>query len=139
MELKYNEICNHFEKLNHDSSHFVNSNDICTPIGCVKEMVDTIPNEFWNRKNIKILDSCCGNGNFPAYLVTKTNLSNIYFNDININEIVQVYGFFPDQPEYILFGKKYKDSWPTSKRAENIIVSNFMKEHDKKPIGCTQK
>jgi hypothetical protein len=55
----FDEIKYFFDKLNFDETHFVNSNDICTPINCVKEMVDSIPNDFWNRKNLKILDSCC--------------------------------------------------------------------------------
>lgn len=76
------------------------------------------------------------------YRINGTNSTTNYFvlqSLLKINEVVQVYGFFPDLPEYILFGKKYKDSWPTSKRAENIIISDFMAEHNKKPIGCTQK
>ena len=47
------EIFTHFDNLNGDLSHFNNSNDICTPMGCVKEMVDTIPKEFWHRKKSK--------------------------------------------------------------------------------------
>ncbi len=52
----FNEIKNYFNRLNQDLSHFTNSNDICTPMDCVKEMVDKIPQEFWERKNVKILD-----------------------------------------------------------------------------------
>jgi SAM-dependent methyltransferase len=120
MELIYENICDYFEKLNSDNSHFTNSNDICTPIGCVKEMVDSIPNEFWRRKNIKILDSCCGNGNFPAYLVTKTDLSNIYFNDINIKRIDNIKKYFGcnvnlSEQDFLKFDEKNKF---------DLIVSN---------------
>ena len=38
-----------FDNLNIDKSHFVNSNDICTPMDCVKEMVDSIPENFWQQ------------------------------------------------------------------------------------------
>lgn len=72
-----------FTALDCDQSHFSTTNDICTPLGCVKEMVDTIPNSFWQRRNLKILDSCSGNGNFHAYIQTKTPLENLYFNEIN--------------------------------------------------------
>jgi SAM-dependent methyltransferase len=61
---------------------------------CVKEMVDKIPDEFWNRKNIKILDSCCGNGNFHAYITTKTNLKNLYFNEINQKRVENLKRYF---------------------------------------------
>lgn len=40
--LEFEDIKNHFDKLNEDESHFVNSNDICTPMDCVKEMIDSI-------------------------------------------------------------------------------------------------
>ena len=73
------EIFEFFDNLNKDKTHYNSSNDICTPMGCVKEMIDEIPEEFWNRENIKILDCCAGNGNFPAYICQKTSLSNIYF------------------------------------------------------------
>lgn len=63
--------------------HGTNRDDICTPMECVKLMIDYVPNELWSRPNIKILDPCCGNGNFGAYCATKTNISNIYFNDTN--------------------------------------------------------
>lgn len=83
-----------FDNLNIDKSHFVNSNDICTPMDCVKEMVDSIPENFWQQSNLKILDSCCGNGNFFAYIALKTPLSNLYFNEINPKRIANVYDYF---------------------------------------------
>jgi len=51
---------------------------------CVKQMVDYIPpDEFWNRDRIRVLDPCVGNGNFPAYLMFKTKITNIWMSDIN--------------------------------------------------------
>ena len=72
-----------YNALNTDQSHFTSRDDICTPMECVKTMIDYIPEELWKRKNIKILDACCGNGNFGAYCQFKTDINNIYFNDIN--------------------------------------------------------
>ena len=94
--IKYNfeEIKKIFNCLNKDYSHFNTSNDICTPMECVKEMFDSVPEEFWNNKNIKILDSCCGNGNFHAYAITKTNLKNLYFNEINEKRIKNLKEYF---------------------------------------------
>ena len=91
----FNSIDNYYQELNRDESHFQNSNDICTPMGCVKEMVDTIPTSFWRRKNIKVLDSCCGNGNFHAYIQKKTGIDNLYFNEVNeerINNVKRIFG-----------------------------------------------
>ncbi|MDD3187453.1 MAG: methyltransferase [Bacilli bacterium] len=94
MEKTYKKIQQYFDKLNNDTSHFINSNDICTPMECVKTMVDSVPKTFWTKSNIKILDCCCGNGNFPAYIATKTSLEDIYFNEINKKRIENLYKYF---------------------------------------------
>lgn len=77
-------IIEELDRLNSDKSHFVSRDDICTPMECVKKMLDYIPLVFWEKKNIKVLDPCCGNGNFGAYCKTKTNDNNIYYNDTNL-------------------------------------------------------
>jgi type I restriction-modification system DNA methylase subunit len=89
----YENIKSYFDELNQNKDHFTNSNDICTPIDCVKEMVDSVPNNFW-QKDIKVLDSCCGNGNFHAYINTKTELSNLYFNEINLKRVDNLITYF---------------------------------------------
>ncbi len=94
LQQDFENIKDHFNELNMDESHFENSNDICTPLECVKEMVDVIPKEFWKRKSLKILDSCCGNGNFHAYIQTKTNLKNLYFNEINKKRVKNALNIF---------------------------------------------
>lgn len=76
------------------------------------------------------------------YRIKGTNSTTNYFvlqSLLHINKCIEVYAFFPDLPEYTLFGKKYKDSWQVSKRAENIIINEFVEKYNKKPIGCTQK
>ena len=78
------EIFSFFNELNNDQSHFETKDDICTPMECVKLMVDYVPEEFWKRDSIKILDPCCGNGNFGAYCNSKTNPDNIYYNELNV-------------------------------------------------------
>ena len=70
----FEEIKQYFDTLNKDQSHFNSTNDICTPMGCVKEMIDAIPEVFWEREDIKIFDPCAGNGNYPAYLALKTEV-----------------------------------------------------------------
>ncbi len=75
------------------------------------------------------------------YRIAGTNSTTNYFvlqSLLKINQVVNVYAFFPEQPKYNLFGKEYQDSFPTSKRAENEILKDFIKKHNKKPIGCTQ-
>ncbi len=90
----FNKVKNYFNALNQDKTHFTNSNDICTSMECVKEMVDKIPNIFWKNPNIKVFDSCCGNGNFHAYISQKTELKNLYFNEINIQRIKNLMSYF---------------------------------------------
>ena len=74
----------YYNNLNNDKSHYTSRDDICTPINCVKVMIDYLPNDLWEKKNLKILDPCAGNGNFGAYCNFKTNIDNIWFNEINI-------------------------------------------------------
>lgn len=57
---------------------------------------------------------------------------------LNLNLEVFVYAFFPPKPRYEIFGQVFEDSYPPSKKAENIIITDFIKKHGKKPIGCTQ-
>lgn len=94
MFTNYNQIEDYFAKLNTDTSHYTSSNDISTSIGCVKEMVDAIPEELWKRENIKILDPCAGNGNFPAYLALKTDISHIVCNEINPVRVNNLSNYF---------------------------------------------
>lgn len=72
-----------YNNLNKDNSHKLNNDDICTPMECVKVMLDYLPDSLWKKKNLKVLDPCCGNGNFGAYAMFKTNIKNIYFNEVN--------------------------------------------------------
>ena len=89
--------------LNVDKSTYVTTNDEPTPMNCVLEMINEIPAELWERPDLKILDPCCGNGNFsiPIYYKliekrdTKDILENIlYFNDINENRLNNVRNIF---------------------------------------------
>jgi hypothetical protein len=79
-----------YNRINGDTSHYMTTDDICTPMECVKRMIDYIPNEFWQRGNIKVLDPCCGNGNFGAYCKFKTSHDNIWYNDLNKKRIANL-------------------------------------------------
>lgn len=79
----YNKLFEFYDVLNKDQSHMLSKDDICTPMECVKKMIDYIPSELWYREKIKVLDPCAGNGNFGAYCMTKTSIDNIWFNEIN--------------------------------------------------------
>tara|TARA_B100001057_G_C22804862_1_gene932970 strand:+ start:557 stop:1822 length:1266 start_codon:yes stop_codon:yes gene_type:complete len=94
------------EVLNKDKRLVKTSNDEPTPITCVEEMVNKIPEAFWKRKNIKILDPCCGCGNFPFVIYHKLNkyhtkkyiISKIlHFNDINKDRLVVLKSIFNDE------------------------------------------
>ena len=77
------ELFSVLDRLNMDTSHMRSNDDICTPMSCVKLMIDYLPEELWQRKNLKIIDTCCGNGNFGAYISTKTSIENIWFNELS--------------------------------------------------------
>jgi len=89
--------------LNVDKSTFQSTNDEPTPIKCIEEMLNKIPEDLWKDKNIKILDPCCGNGNFSLCILYKLlkyhNMKHImenmlYFNDINKNRLSNVEKIF---------------------------------------------
>ena len=142
-----------YTKLDKDASHFVNSNDICTPIDCVKEMVDVIPNEVWKRKGLKVLDSCCGNGNFHAYIQTKTHVSNLYFNEINpkrIDNVKRIFGnninitdrdflTFEDKEEYdiVVSNPPYAKFDANNKRVSKN--HNLSRDFIRKALAITKK
>jgi len=48
--------------------------EVMTPLELVKEMVQTIPSEFWTNPNSKILDSCNGTGPFLIMVIYKLML-----------------------------------------------------------------
>jgi methylase of polypeptide subunit release factors len=91
------------ETLNVDKSTYVTTNDEPTPMNCVIEMINKIPQELWERPELRILDPCCGNGNFsiPIFYKLKQNkeskeiLENIiHFNDINEKRLNNVHNVF---------------------------------------------
>lgn len=79
----FDRLAEYYEALNNDLSHQASKDDVCTPLECVKTMLDYVPDEFWDRENIRVLDPCCGNGNFGAYCQFKTDMDNIWFNELN--------------------------------------------------------
>ena len=96
----YEQLKQNFDSvLNVDKSTYKNSNDEPTPIGCIEEMLDRIPDSAWTP-NVKILDPCCGNGNFHLYAWNKLRQkglsnndiveNNLFFNDINLARLQNV-------------------------------------------------
>ena len=75
------------------------------------------------------------------YRIAGTNSTTNYFvlqSLLNINKTINVYAFFPETPEYTIFGKKYQSSYPPTKTAEHKILEDFISKFGQKPIGCTQ-
>ena len=100
----FNELKTYYDEiLNIDKKTYKNSNDEPTPINCICEMINKIPNELWEKKDLSILDPCCGNGNFCIpilykllnYYDKKIIVENILeFNDINENRLENVKNIF---------------------------------------------
>ena len=93
--------------MNIDKSTYTSSNDEPTPINCISDMIEKIPEELWCREQLKILDPCCGNGNFfiPIYFnllkhkhTPKNILENMFtFNDNNNLRLENVRKVFCDK------------------------------------------
>jgi len=90
--------------LNLDKTTYKSSNDEPTPIECIIDMINKVPEELWSRENLSIIDPCCGNGNFALPVLFKLLNHNhskqhileniIEFNDINtarLNNVKNVY------------------------------------------------
>lgn len=122
----YTDLKNHYNVvLNGDKSTYKTSNDEPTPIECIEEMLHIIPEEFWKKDDLKILDPCCGNGNFHLVVFDKLKTTHttkniledmLYFNDINTERIKNVKSIFCDA-DYKL----------------NITLNDYIKQsyHDK--------
>lgn len=97
-------LINHYEKVLNPVTP--TRNDINTPIQCVKEMLNVIPETFYDtsNENLKILDPCCGNGNFFLILYhillykgySSENILQdvLHFNDINTDRLKNVKEIF---------------------------------------------
>ena len=109
------------DNLNKDATHFMNSNDECTPMGCVREMVSSVPKDFWKNPNLKILDPCSGNGNFHAHLLRYTNLENLVFNEINSIRIENVKKLFGSKAKVI--NKDFLDFNPKYHQYDMVVAN----------------
>jgi len=100
----FDEIKKYYDEiLNTDKSTYTSSNDEPTPIDCISEMINKIPGELWEKKELSILDPCCGNGNFSIpilfellkYHDKQTIVEQIMeFNDINEGRLDNVRSVF---------------------------------------------
>lgn len=120
------------EILNKDKNTYKSSNDEPTPIDCISEMISKIPAELWERKDLSILDPCCGNGNFfiPIYYkllkyhTSKTILEEILeFNDINEDRLDNVSKVFCSD-KYKLKISNYDFLEVETKKKYDLIVAN---------------
>ncbi len=89
--------------LNTDKTTYTSSNDEPTPMACVSEILDHVPDELWKREHVRILDPCCGNGNFhlsalykllPYHSKRKILENILHFNDINEYRLCNVRNVF---------------------------------------------
>jgi SAM-dependent methyltransferase len=93
------------ENLNIDKSTYKSSNDEPTPIDCISEMISKIPTDLWEKKDLSILDPCCGNGNFSIPILFELLKHHdkqtiveqmLEFNDINEDRLENVRKVFCD-------------------------------------------
>ena len=120
------------EVLNVDKSTYKSSNDEPTPIDCIIEMIDKIPKELWSKKDLSILDPCCGNGNFSVpitfELLKHHDKNTIFekileFNDINEDRLNNVRKVFCSDKYNLQITNKDYISFKNSKKYD-LIVAN---------------
>lgn len=137
IEYNYEDLKKYYDNvLNKDKTTFTSSNDIPTPIDCVEEIIDKIPIELWKRKDLKILDPCCGNGNFflsiyeklKNYHSTKYIMENIlHFNDINKLRLYNVKKIFEKNNHKLLISEKDYLTYNEEEKYDLIITNPFSK------------
>lgn len=132
----FDEIQEYYDKvLNCDKTSFKTSNDEPTPINCICEMISKIPDDFWKKDNIRILDPCCGNGNFHVPILfelmkhhekEKVLGEMLYFNDINKTRLDNVKRIFKhDKYNLHITEKDFLDqSYFTNDVQYDLIVAN---------------
>jgi methylase of polypeptide subunit release factors len=127
----------HYNKvLNVDKSTYKSSNDEPTPIECIEEMMAKLPDELWTRSNLKILDPCCGNGNYavPVYykllekgLSQQNILENaLHFNDINEDRLYNVRTTFCNRVHRLNISKQdfLAPLWIENSGQYDLIMAN---------------
>ena len=129
----FDEIKQYYDDtLNNDKSTYKSSNDEPTPIDCISEMINKIPDELWTRPDLSILDPCCGNGNFSIpilfelmkYHDKQTILENILeFNDINESRLDNVRKVFCNEKYNLQVTNNDFITFNTSKKRD-LIVAN---------------
>jgi adenine-specific DNA-methyltransferase len=129
---KYQELKQYYDNvLNKDKSSYKSSNDEPTPIGCIEEILSKIPNEFWQRDTLKILDPCCGNGNWhlvamdfliKAGKTLPDSLDSFYFRDINQDRLQNVRRVF-DNPTNIS-AEDFLDMKAGDKAKYDLVMAN---------------
>ena len=129
----FHQLKNYYnEVLNIDKKTYHSTNDEPTPIECISEMIGKIPNEFWKKKGLSILDPCCGNGNFSIpiffellkYHDKKIILENILeFNDINTERLKNVSNIFCSQI-YKVKITNYDFLFYENQKKYDLIVAN---------------
>lgn len=130
-KLSFEEVKDYYNNvLNKDISTFKSTNDTPTPIECVEEMISKIPDEFYKRDKIKVLDPCCGDGNFsvPLYYklrecnFTHKNIVNniLYFNDINEQRLENVKAIFGNKN---ITKMDYTTEYPENMKFDLILAN----------------
>ena len=128
----YQEIKKYYDEiLNTDKSTYKSSNDEPTPIDCVYEMISKIPNDFW-KKELCILDPCCGNGNFYVPILfelfkhhsrKKVLEEMLEFNDINETRLNNVKNVFCNNKYNLKISNNDFLNFENSKKYD-LIVAN---------------
>ena len=133
MDKRFYNIYNNNEQL--ESKRF---GEVYTPEYIVKSMVDKIPDEVWNNKNIKVLDFACGCGIFAFFIYKKLIqyfdhdyvMNNVlYFNDVqekNINKIKYIF----NNPKNIYQGDFLE--WKSDIKFDVIIGNPPFQAHEHK-------
>ena len=58
---------------------------------------------------------------------------------LKLDEVINLYGYFPEKQKYKIFNEEGIDAFPSAKIVEKKILKDFKEKYNKLPIGCSQK
>jgi SAM-dependent methyltransferase len=108
---------------------------------CIKTMIGYLPIGLWAKEDLRILDPCCGNGNFGAYCQTKTREDNIWYNELNpiryanckallnpthirLGDGLQLLGDFGGKWDLIMANPPYSGGGNKNRSLSNLFIEN---------------
>ena len=92
-------------------------------------------NSIYNR----ISSYNCGRIKFRMKGTCSTTNYFVLQSFLKFDEVINLYGYFPEKQKYKVFNEEGIDVFPSAKIVEKKVLKDFKEKYNKLPIGCSQK